>query len=143
MAVTIKTEVGQLDGTPVKRMFWSIISDYDLGTGICELIDNAIDLWMLDGQQSNLKIQVTLDTDRQLISVVDNAGGVREDKLRLLITPGGSQGDPNAEMIGVFGVGSKRASIALGEQVEIRTRFRREATHQLDMKILFGLRFST
>ena len=131
--MTIKTEVGQLDGTPEKRMFWSIISDYDLRTGICELIDNAIDLWMLDGQQSNLKIQVVLNSDRQLISVVDNAGGVREDKLRLLVTPGGSQGDPNAEMIGIFGVGSKRASIALGEQVEIRTRFRREATHQLDI----------
>jgi hypothetical protein len=32
-SVTKKTEVGPLDGTPEKRMFWSIISDYDLKTG--------------------------------------------------------------------------------------------------------------
>ncbi len=44
--VTFKTEVGLLDGTPEKRMFWSIIADYDLRTGMCELVDNAIDIWM-------------------------------------------------------------------------------------------------
>lgn len=133
MVVGAKTEVGVLDGTPEKRLFWSIISDYDLRTGLCELIDNAIDLWMLDGRKHPLRIQVLLDADRQLISVTDNAGGVREDNLRLLITPGGSQGDPSAEMIGIFGVGSKRASIALGEQVRIQTRFRKAATYQLEI----------
>ena len=28
-----KTEIHPIDGTPEKRMFWSIISDYDLKTG--------------------------------------------------------------------------------------------------------------
>ena len=45
MTIARKTEIAPIDGTPVKRMFWSIISDYDLRTGLCELVDNAIDLW--------------------------------------------------------------------------------------------------
>jgi hypothetical protein len=36
-------------------------------------------------------------------------------------------------MIGIFGVGSKRAGIALGEQVEIKTRFRSEQSLELDI----------
>lgn len=43
---TQKREVGLLNAMPEKRLYWSIISDYDIKTGICELIDNAIDLWM-------------------------------------------------------------------------------------------------
>ena len=131
--VTTKTEIQPIDGTPVKRMFWSIISDYDLKTGLCELIDNALDLWILAGQKKPLKVEVELDVDRQLITVIDNAGGVKEEDLRLLVAPGGSRNEPGAEVIGVFGVGSKRAGIALGEQGLIRTRFSRGRTFELDI----------
>jgi HSP90 family molecular chaperone len=125
MPVARKTEIGPIDGTPVKRMFWSIISNYDLRTGLCELVDNAIDLWTLAGRQRSLSVAITLDAERQLIAVEDNAGGVKQEELRLLIAPGGSRNDPDAELIGIFGVGGKRASIALGEHVEIRTRYKR------------------
>src|SRR5438270_6155681 len=96
--ITRKTEIEPIDGTPVKRMFWSIISDYDLKTGICELIDNAIDMWMAGGHKKRLEINIELDTDRQLIAVHDNAGGIKQDELQLLVTPGGSKNDPNAEV---------------------------------------------
>lgn len=131
--VTKKTEVGPIDGTPDKRMFWSIISDYDLKTGLCELVDNALDLWKIDKEKNPLTIDIILDANRQLISVADNAGGVKQDQLRLLLAPGGSMNDPDAELIGIFGVGSKRASIALGEQVQIRTRFRKERSFEIDI----------
>jgi HSP90 family molecular chaperone len=72
-----------------------------------------------------LSVAITLDAERQLIAVEDNAGGVKQEELRLLIAPGGSRNDPDAELIGIFGVGGKRASIALGEHVEIRTRCKR------------------
>lgn len=130
---TRKTEVTPVDGTPLKRMFWSIISDYDLQTGLCELIDNAIDLWTSSDRNKPLTISVSLDVDRQLISVYDNSGGVPKQDLRLLIAPGGSRNDPNAEIIGIFGVGGKRAGIALGEKVEIKTRFKKEGSFQLDI----------
>src|SRR5205085_1518648 len=67
--ITRKSEAAPVNGIPEKRMFWSIISDYDLRTGLCELIDNALDLWILGGQKSSLTIAIVLDVDRQVISV--------------------------------------------------------------------------
>lgn len=131
--VTRKTEAAAIDGTPDKRLFWSIISDYDLRTGLCELVDNALDLWMLNGRTRSLTVNLELDVERQLISVEDDAGGVTESDLRLLIAPGGSRNSPHSEIIGVFGVGSKRASVALGEHVEIRTRHKRQGSFELDI----------
>lgn len=128
-----KTEIGPVDGTPEKRMFWSIISDYGLRTGICELVDNALDLWMQRGKKKGLEVEILLDPQSQVITVADNAGGIEKKDLRLLVAPGGSNNSPDAEIIGIFGVGSKRAGIALGEQIEIRTRFRRNQSHQIDI----------
>jgi Histidine kinase-, DNA gyrase B-, and HSP90-like ATPase len=133
MGVSIKTELGPIDGTPEKRMFWSIISDYDLKTGLCELIDNAIDIWIRGNKSVFPRIEVSLDAERQLISVKDNVGGVRFQDLYLLLAPGGSNNDPKAPMIGIFGVGSKRAGVALGEQVEIKTRYRGEQSLELNI----------
>ncbi len=131
--VTHKTQVERLDGTPEKRMFWSIISDYNLKLGLCELVDNAIDLWQSQGRKSPLRVSVNLDVQRQLIEVYDNAGGVKHDELRFLVAPGGSRNDPSASLIGIFGVGSKRAGVALGERVAIKTRFRKETTYEVDI----------
>ena len=77
-APTLKTQIDVIDGTPEKRVFLSIISDYDLTTGLCELVDNALDLWITNNRRPKLHIEISLDADRQLISVNDNAGGVKE-----------------------------------------------------------------
>ena len=45
--VSHKQQLEVVDGTPEKRLFLSIISDYDLRTGLCELVDNAIDPWTM------------------------------------------------------------------------------------------------
>jgi hypothetical protein len=68
MAVTRKTEIEPIDGTPQKRLFWSIITDYDLQTGLCELVDNAIDMWTLAGRKQTLNVNITLDAERQFIA---------------------------------------------------------------------------
>lgn len=122
-----------INGTPKKRLFLSIISDYNLRTGLCELVDNALDLWMTNNKKPSLKIDIALDADRQLITVKDNAGGVKRSQLDHLIAPGASSNDPEQELIGVFGVGGKRASVALGEHVEIRTRAKGDKSLQLDI----------
>jgi Histidine kinase-, DNA gyrase B-, and HSP90-like ATPase len=131
--VTKKTVLTTIDGTPKKRLFLSIISDYDLKTGLCELVDNAFDFWVSTGMKAKLLINVTLDTDRQLIQVRDNAGGVSKDQAELLITPGASRDDTGHKLIGIFGVGGKRAGVALGELVEIRTRFNNGKSIQIDL----------
>ena len=103
-------------------MFLSIIADYDLKTSICELVDNAIDHWTSNSRPAGTQIDIFMSADRQTISVVDNAGGVSADQMRLLITPGASRMFSSEELIGTFGVGGKRAGIALGERVEIISR---------------------
>ncbi|MEO5707481.1 MAG: ATP-binding protein [Alteraurantiacibacter sp.] len=120
-----------IDGTPEKHIFRGMIADYDLQTGLCELLDNALDYWAANKRKSKLKIEVSLESDRQIITVKDNAGGVKEADLRLLIAPGASRGSSSENLIGIFGVGGKRAGVALGELVEIRTRHKNEATHKI------------
>lgn len=133
ISVSGKREAVILDGTPDKRMFWSIISDYDVKTALCELIDNAIDQWMSKSPRQSLSIELMLDAERQLISVKDNAGGVGQGDLRMLIAPGSSRNDPDAETIGIFGIGSKRAVVALAENVVIKTHLRGERAYQIDI----------
>lgn len=128
-----KTFLKTVDGTPKKRLFLSIISDYDLKTGLCELVDNALDFWTSDGKKKPLHIDLALDADRQYIQVRDNAGGVSEDAAELLISPGASRNDSGAHLIGIFGVGGKRASVALGELVEIRTHHKDSKSFQVDL----------
>ncbi|MDD5585327.1 MAG: ATP-binding protein [Alphaproteobacteria bacterium] len=132
-SITRKREIGPLDGTPLKRMFWSIISDYGLRTGICELVDNAIDLWMIAGCKKPLHINIDLNIRQQIIRVTDNAGGVKKEDLALLVAPGGSRNDPDNAVIGIFGVGGKRAGVALGERVNIKTRAGRADTYEIEI----------
>lgn len=133
-SVTQKQQVGLLDGKPEKRLYWSIISDYDVKTGICELIDNAIDIWMASKTpRSPLLVELNLDSERQLIQIKDTAGGVKLEDLRLLVAPGASRNDPDAESIGIFGVGSKRAVVALAENTVIKTRHGKSESYQIDV----------
>jgi hypothetical protein len=131
--ITRKTELEPLDGTPEKRMFWSLISDYDLTTGITELADNAIDIWMTSDRSNALEIDVNLDSERQIIRLSDTAGGIPKENLRLLIAPGGSMNSPDGESIGIFGVGSKRSVVAIAENTTIKTHHRNDSSYQIDI----------
>lgn len=42
-AIVDEKEVYRIDAVPSKRLFLSIIADYDLNRLICELIDNALE----------------------------------------------------------------------------------------------------
>ncbi|MDF1801740.1 ATP-binding protein [Thalassovita sp.] len=120
-----------VNATPQKRLFLSIIADYDLTTSLSELIDNALDHWMFSGRRQPLSVKLVVNTDRQSIRISDSAGGVRSDSLELLVAPGASRGNVTQELIGNFGVGGKRAGIALGERVSIRTRFANDPTYEI------------
>lgn len=133
MFVKAKTALEPVDATPVKNMFLSIITDYDLVSGVCELVDNAIDHWTVKGRNRGFRIDVELNSDRQMIKISDNAGGVLQDDIKLLVAPGMTRGPSPHELIGVFGVGGKRAAIALGEHVEIRTRRENDRTIQIEI----------
>ncbi len=127
-----KEHAGTINAMPSKRLYRSIIVDYDLKTAICELVDNAIDVWVERKQTRGLAISITLDTDQQKILIEDNAGGVKENELKKLIAPGESSGTGAESSIGIFGVGSKRAVVALSELIRITTRYQSEKTFRVE-----------
>lgn len=114
-----------LNATPEKRVFLSIIPEYDLKRSICELIDNAIDLWA-KSKRADLEVKILADQRQQSISIEDNAGGIEEAKLDHIVSPGKTTNDVHDEVIGYFGVGSKRAVIALAQDIAIHSRFEHE-----------------
>lgn len=114
-----------LDATPEKRIFLSIISEYDLKRSVCELIDNAIDLWSKN-KRVDLEVRIIADDRQQTFSIEDNAGGIEESKLDHVVSPGKTSNDTHDDVIGYFGVGSKRAVIALAENIAIHSRFENE-----------------
>lgn len=122
MTNNLKTRIANISATPSKRIYLSIIADYHLDIALCELIDNAIDNWIYTGQQGGLEIIIDLDYEQQSISVKDNSGGIEEENIQLIVSPGHSRTNDTTEIIGVFGVGSKRAVVALAKNVKIRTR---------------------
>ncbi|WP_315819389.1 ATP-binding protein [Paraflavitalea speifideaquila] len=117
-----------IEALPSKRIYLSIIADYHLKAALCELIDNAIDNWTYDRKRNKLTVLVDLDYQRQLIQVSDNSGGVKESEINLIVSPGHSRNIAEDPTIGIFGVGSKRAVVALAEDIKIYTRHKRENT---------------
>jgi pyrimidine operon attenuation protein/uracil phosphoribosyltransferase len=72
----MKHEIDSLNVIPSKRVFLSIIADYDLNRSVCELIDNALDVWVRTGRKKPVTIAVILDKGQQRIVIQDDAGGV-------------------------------------------------------------------
>jgi hypothetical protein len=128
----MKRQIAILEATPSKRMFLSIIADYDLSRSICELVDNGFDVWTRLGRASAITIDVLLDEERKLIVVEDNAGGLPRGELQYIVGPGQSGSSPTDETIGIFGVGTKRAVVALAEEVRITTRYGVADTYQIE-----------
>lgn len=128
----MKTQIGTLQATPSKRLFLSIIADYDLNRSICELVDNGLDVWVRSGRASPIAIKITLDRDQQRICVQDNAGGLPKSELGYIVGPGQTGSAPTDETIGIFGVGTKRAVVALAQDIRIATRHGKSKAHQVD-----------
>ncbi|WP_193746503.1 ATP-binding protein [Ruegeria sp. ANG-R] len=99
-----------------------------MSTSVCELIDNAIDHWTARKRRNPVQIDLFLNVDRQLITVRDNAGGVPRDDIQLLVSPGASRDEVGFNFIGNFGVGGKRAGVALGQRVEVSSRYETNET---------------
>ncbi|MEB2604780.1 ATP-binding protein [Burkholderia cenocepacia] len=128
----MKRQVGTLDAVPSKRLFLSIIADYDLNKSVCELVDNGFDVWIRGGRKSKICIDVCLDEEERSIRVEDDAGGLARDELKYIVGPGQSGSASTDETIGIFGVGTKRAVVALARQIRIRTRHERADTFEVE-----------
>jgi len=117
-----------ISAIPSKRIYLSIIADYHLNLALCELIDNAIDNWVFNGRKEELNVDIDLDYTQQSITVTDNSGGIKEEDIALIVSPGQSRDNTDSEIIGVFGVGSKRAVVALAKDIKIYSRHNSDKT---------------
>lgn len=129
----MKREIDVLNAVPSKRIYRSIIADYGLNTAICELIDNVLDSRKRNQLTEPTMLDLAFDVDDQSITITDDAGGIQEADLTKLISPGSSLQAGDAASIGIFGVGSKRAVVALAREIKITTRSRGiPKTYQLE-----------
>jgi len=113
-----------LDVTPNKQILTSISKDIDLYKGICEMVDNSIDNWILKQKEKRpLYISIYLNEGKNEIIYEDDSGGIKEEILPLVIQPGATERTLEEETIGVFGVGAKRALIALSKYSETISHF--------------------
>ncbi len=129
----MKKEVDRINATPSKRLFLSIIADYDLNRSICELVDNGLDVWVRGGRAKAVSINITLDEVQQSIQVSDDAGGVAKAELPFIVGPGLTATNPADETIGLFGVGTKRAVVALAQDIRIKTRHSTDKSFEVDI----------
>lgn len=128
----MKQYVGTVSAVPSKRVYQSIIADYDLNKSICEMIDNGLDVWVRTGRKDKVQIKVILNEDQKTICVEDNAGGVPESALSVIVGPGQTGSNKGDEIIGFFGVGTKRAMVALAQDIRVTTRFGKAATFRIE-----------
>ena len=55
-----------------------------------------------------------------------------KSELRYVVGPGQTGTSPTDETIGIFGVGTKRAVVALAQDIKIKTRHGKQGTYQID-----------
>jgi hypothetical protein len=114
--------MGIISALPSKRIYRSIMQDYNLLTAVCELIDNVIDNWKNNWKKSVL-IDIEFDIRTSTIIIFDNSWWI--ENLEHIIAPWKTWNTWNDEIIGIFWVWSKRAAIALAKHVRFRTFFKK------------------
>jgi hypothetical protein len=118
----LKRRDGTIPALPSKRLYLAIISEYNLNKAICELVDNVLDIWQDSDRSHAISVEIDIDTVQQTIRIKDDAGGIARGDLHLIVAPGETENTGTDQTIGLFGVGSKRAVVALAMDVKIRTR---------------------
>ncbi len=106
--------------TPSKHIYDALVQDIDTNRAISDLIDNAMDNWKVQGLQAPLQIEI--ETGENSIVIKENSGGINLDTLPLLLMPGGTNRTGGEGIIGIWGVGAKRALFSLGRRFVLSTR---------------------
>jgi len=112
--------INTVSALPSKRIYRSIMQDYNLLTAICELIDNVIDNWK-NNWKDKVKININFDSRKSTIIISDNSWWI--ENLEYVIAPWKTWNSWDEEVIWIFWVGSKRAAIALASHIKFRTFF--------------------
>src|ERR1700730_15538084 len=117
---------------PTKRFFVEMFTrDVELDEAILDLLDNSVDgVLRLRGYQSDAESPYSgchahLKLSDKEFTISDNGGGIPEDIVETafrLGRPFGMKEERNLPMVGVYGIGMKRAIFKLGRECTVVSR---------------------
>ena len=115
---------------PTKQFFVSMLTrDISLADAILDLLDNCLDgaLRVAEGEKVDYAkhfVKIKLSADE--FSIADNCGGIPREVAKNYAFKMGrepdDERDSDAETIGMYGVGMKRAIFKMGREALVRTR---------------------
>lgn len=110
--------------TPSKETYNAIRADVDVAASFKELIDNAIDNAIRQGEDTvRVEIERSVNGDgTEVITVRDDSGGIDRDELDMLFALGESRKESIRGSIGAFGIGAKKALMRLGRAFTVASR---------------------
>ena len=126
------TRLRTLDADPAKAFFVEMLTrDLSLEDAILDLLDNCVDGALRAKQRrgqkkennfSGFHAEITLQ--RKRFAILDNCGGIPEDKLSYAFMHGRPDGprDGGLPTVGIYGIGMKRAIYKIGKQARVATK---------------------
>lgn len=126
-----KPGTDQAQASPTKRFFVSMLTrDISLADAILDLLDNCLDgaMRLADGNNVDYaKHFVKIEIAGDHFSIADNCGGIPREVAKNYAFKMGREPDDDrdsdAETIGMYGVGMKRAIFKMGRNALVRTRY--------------------
>ncbi len=130
----IAAPVGSIWAYPRKSAFRKLADQFQLRTGITELVDNVVDNFHRCSQFGNhspseLRIDIRISPER--VEIFDNSGGVQPEELGNLVTLGAASETPNR--IGVWSMGFKMATLGIGWTTEVTSTPYNGADYYIDV----------
>lgn len=127
----VKETQDHAEASPTKQFFVSMLTrDISLADAILDLLDNCLDgaLRLSEGKEVDYTrhfVKINLASTHFLIE--DNCGGIPRDVAKNYAFKMGREHDDDrdsdAETIGMYGVGMKRAIFKMGREALVRTRY--------------------
>lgn len=125
-----KPSIDTAQASPTKQFFVSMLTrDISLADAILDLLDNCLDgaMRLANGNSVDYaKHYVNIEIADNHFSIADNCGGIPRDVAKNYAFKMGREPDDDrdsdAETIGMYGVGMKRAIFKMGRNALVRTR---------------------
>ena len=125
-----KNKYDTVDATPVKSFFVDMLTrDIELVDAILDLLDNCVDGILRQKKNSSGEtpyegFEAEIEFNEDMFSIADNCGGIpwslHEYAFRMGKEP--ENRDSNLPIVGVYGIGMKRAIFKIGRQCLISTQ---------------------
>ena len=123
-----------VDAKPVKSFFVEMLTrDIDLVDAILDLLDNCVDGILRQEKNSSVEtpykgFKAEIKFDRDSFSISDNCCGIPWDLHNYAFRMGNAREDRDSDlpMVGVYGIGMKRAIFKIGKQCLISTQSQKD-----------------